>query len=84
MNQNCPSEVAATRNEISRLAFQLWEKAGCPEGRDLEFWLGAEAQLLAPQRPEALKVETVAAKPSSANRVPPVQFNTARRPVWRF
>ena len=84
MNHNCPSEVAANRNEISCLAFQLWENAGRPEGRDLEFWLGAETQLLASRRPEALKVETGAAKPSSANRVPPVQFNTARRPVRRF
>jgi hypothetical protein len=84
MNQNCPPNVAANRNEISHLAFQLWEKAGRPAGRDLEFWLGAEKQLLARQRPEAVKVETVAPKPSSANRVPPVQSNTPRQPVRRF
>ena len=42
MNQLCASGVAATPDETSCLAFQLWEKAGCPEGRDLEFWLGAE------------------------------------------
>lgn len=27
---------------IERLAHTLWEKAGQPEGRDLEFWLVAE------------------------------------------
>ena len=42
MNQNV-SKVDANGDGISCLAFQLWEKAGCPEGRDLEFWLRAEA-----------------------------------------
>jgi hypothetical protein len=23
----------------------MWEKEGCPEGRDIEFWLRAEAEL---------------------------------------
>ena len=69
MNHNCVSEVAANRNEISCLAFQLWDKAGRPEGRDLEFWLGAEAQFLTLVRPEVVKVETVAAQPSSGKRV---------------
>jgi DUF2934 family protein len=49
MNQLCASELAENRNEISALSFQLWEKAGCPEGQDLEFWLAAETRLLAPQ-----------------------------------
>ncbi len=69
MTQNCIFEVAANREGISCLAFQLWEKAGCPEGRDLEFWLGAEKSLLAPHRPEAVNVETVAAKPSAGKSV---------------
>ena len=33
---------------VSRLAYQLWEDAGRPVGRDLEFWLAAESQLRAP------------------------------------
>ena len=81
MNHNCPSEVVGNHNEISCLAFQLWEKAGNPEGRDLEFWLAAETQLLALQRPEAVKAETVAVKPSFGNRLPtsPFQRRTASR-----
>ncbi|MGO9203259.1 MAG: DUF2934 domain-containing protein [Limisphaerales bacterium] len=67
MNHNCPSEVGANHNKISCLAFQLWEKAGSPEGRDLEFWLAAETQLLAPQRPDAVKAETLVAKGSCKN-----------------
>jgi hypothetical protein len=30
---------------IMERAQQLWEKAGYPEGRDLEFWLEAERQI---------------------------------------
>jgi len=30
---------------VSRVAYQLWEKAGRPAGRDLEFWLAAEAEV---------------------------------------
>jgi hypothetical protein len=41
MNRNV-SKVDANGDGVSCLAFQLWEKAGCPEGRGLEFWLGAE------------------------------------------
>ena len=68
MNQNFPPEIAKDQNEISRLACQLWEKAGSPEGRDLEFWLAAETQLVTLQSPEAAKVETVVAKPSFGSR----------------
>jgi hypothetical protein len=49
MNHTC-AELAANGDGISCLAFQLWEEAGCPEGRDLEFWMGSETRLLAPQR----------------------------------
>ena len=68
MDKNSVSERDANGDGISCLAFQLWEKAGCPEGRDLELWLGAESRLLAPQRPEAAGVESAAAKPSSPSR----------------
>jgi hypothetical protein len=32
-------------SSVSRLAYQLWENAGRPTGRDLEFWLAAESKL---------------------------------------
>lgn len=31
--------------EIAARSRELWQKAGSPDGRDLEFWLGAEAEL---------------------------------------
>ena len=31
------------RNEsVAKAAHRLWQEAGCPEGRELEFWLRAE------------------------------------------
>lgn len=34
-----------TSEQISERARQLWQQAGSPEGRDLEFWLAAENEL---------------------------------------
>jgi hypothetical protein len=33
--------------EIAYCAYLIWEKEGCPEGREREHWLQAETQLLA-------------------------------------
>lgn len=33
------------RREIRARAYQLWEQAGWPAGRDLEFWLEAEKEI---------------------------------------
>jgi HSP20 family protein len=37
-----------TFQAIARRAFELFEKEGCPSGRDVEHWLKAEAELLFP------------------------------------
>ena len=34
-----------THEQVSLLAYQLWKKAGCQNGHDLEYWLEAEKQL---------------------------------------
>lgn len=36
--------AAVARGKISRRAHALWQEAGRPEGRDLEFWLRAESE----------------------------------------
>jgi hypothetical protein len=33
-------------NEIDELALLLWEQAGCPAGRQREFWLKAEDEIV--------------------------------------
>jgi hypothetical protein len=35
----------ATEQQLRDRAQTLWEKAGSPAGRDLEFWYAAEAEL---------------------------------------
>lgn len=42
---------AATRarplhDDIAKRAYELWDRSGRPEERDVEFWLAAERQLL--------------------------------------
>jgi len=36
-----------TKQEIGERAKELWEQNSCPAGRDLEFWLQAEAEITA-------------------------------------
>lgn len=31
--------------KVRVLAYEIWEKAGCPEGDGVEFWLQAESEL---------------------------------------
>jgi hypothetical protein len=42
--------VEITNEEITKLAHQLWEKKGRPQGQDLQVWLEAEAELKAGAR----------------------------------
>ena len=44
-DKNSPPRSGVSRDEVAQRAYQLWEAGGCPSGRDLEFWLQAEAQL---------------------------------------
>lgn len=39
-------DVEPKHDEIARRAREIWENAGCQSGRDLEFWLQAERELL--------------------------------------
>ncbi|MGY0575953.1 DUF2934 domain-containing protein [Bradyrhizobium sp. RDM12] len=39
---------SSRRAQITARAYQLWEQAGRPSRRDLEFWLEAERQISAP------------------------------------
>jgi hypothetical protein len=38
--------VELRRGEVARRTLQLWEAAGRPKDRDLEYWLQAEVELL--------------------------------------
>ena len=42
-------------DKVQRLAYVLWENAGCPAGRSDEFWFAAEAQLAQSSDESAVK-----------------------------
>jgi hypothetical protein len=44
------SQRKIERSEIAQRAYELWIGARRPAGRDLEFWLQAEAELMAARR----------------------------------
>ncbi|HTW54045.1 MAG TPA: DUF2934 domain-containing protein [Stellaceae bacterium] len=37
--------MAERDDEIRALAYAIWEQEGCPEGRSLDHWLRAEAEI---------------------------------------
>ncbi len=52
-------------DRIRSRAFEMWQDEGCPDGKDLEFWLRAESELL--QEPlKAAKALAAKAKKAAA------------------
>lgn len=53
--------VGLSEAEIARVAYEIWEEEGRPEGRDLEHWMLARkrllAQLASPRTGEAPKTD---------------------------
>ena len=43
-------EARRVKQEITVRAREIWERNGCPSGRDLEFWLQAESELSEEER----------------------------------
>ena len=53
-------------DHVKDLAYRLWEEAGKPEGRDMDFWLQAEANEAKPATKPATKpVAKPAPKPAA-------------------
>jgi hypothetical protein len=40
------THIELSRREVAEKARRLWRADGCPSGRDLEYWLQAEVELL--------------------------------------
>ena len=47
MQTTAELKQTVSHGEIAMVARDLWQKEGCQNGRDLEYWLKAEQQLLA-------------------------------------
>ena len=57
------TKPVVTKEEITLAAYQIWEKAGRSSGRDLEFWLAAEKQILAARNTNAQAPKRTKAAP---------------------
>jgi hypothetical protein len=51
MKKTMEQTMTVDEANVSRVAYQLWENAGRPVGRDLEFWLAAEAHVRSSTKP---------------------------------
>jgi len=69
MAKNIKAYQQPTHEEIAAFAHRIYETEGRPEGKSLEHWLQAEAQLVAERKAQAGMMPTkTAAKPMPAGR----------------
>jgi hypothetical protein len=61
------SHHGLTAEAISRRAYEIWEKEGRPENRDLHHWLRAEKELLDEQAKQQSATQSGSATSSSAS-----------------
>jgi hypothetical protein len=55
MQNQTQTQIKVGPDTIARKAYQIWEAAGRPNGRELEHWLQAEAELRAANQRSNLK-----------------------------
>lgn len=78
-NETC---IELSRGEVTRCARRLWRADGCPAGRDLEYWLRAEVELLKARAPN-LRRNLARGSGSATNISPavilrPLEFEAAK------
>ncbi len=54
--------MSAIEERIRKLAYELWEQAGCPNGRSYEFWFAARTEIEAAQSPDRQETRAKAAR----------------------
>jgi hypothetical protein len=72
MKNEIEHSKAFSQSEIAVVAYRMWETAGHPASRDLQFWLEAEAQLRAAAKtastPPAAHLSAVDSKNNAAHK----------------
>jgi hypothetical protein len=67
MSKNAKSYQAPTHEEIAVCAQSIYEREGRPQGREVQHWLQAEAQLIAERKAASAPIHAAApAKPSAS------------------
>jgi len=59
--------MSAIEEMIRKRAYELWEQAGCPDGRSYEFWFAARTEIEAAQ--SSNRQEPRAKAPPAGDRV---------------
>jgi hypothetical protein len=54
--------MSADQDRIKDLAYRLWQEGGSAHGRDMDYWLMAEAQLAQPSKAAAKPEQAAKAK----------------------
>lgn len=62
--------LAPTHDQISQRAYELYRESGCIEGRDMENWLQAEAELRARNEPSIKPVTRTTSRISLRTNLP--------------
>jgi len=81
MNTTIDQSTKLDQAAIGLMAYDLWEKAGRPAGKDQQFWYEAEKQLRAAQAVPAIpvKLPSAPAKDSSSVRQPKLSRLSSNR-----
>ena len=61
---NLRTYIELSRHEVADRARRLWKAAGSPTGRDLEYWLRAEVELLLAKATNSSKRRVPGTNPS--------------------
>ena len=82
MAKNTKAYHQPTHEEIAACAHRIYETEGRPEGKSLEHWLQAEAQLVAERKAEAgMSPAKTAAKPVTSGRATTVAVSGKDSPA---
>ncbi|MBI2240588.1 MAG: DUF2934 domain-containing protein [Magnetospirillum gryphiswaldense] len=68
--------MSVTQDQIQELAYRLWQEDGSPAGRDMDYWLRAEAALHTTVKPKAEK--KAVAKPKIAKPAAKAKASAAK------
>ncbi len=71
MNKAQHSQRPPNDSEIAARAYEIYERAGRPAGRDFDHWLAAETQLIA-ERTAPVRLATATMRLLPAPKTPPV------------
>ena len=85
MRTESEHEMPTNRDDIARLAQQIWEREGRQAGRDLEYWLQAERELLGRRNltsPARSRPRTAVTVPSQGERKPIRLPDLTTKPVY--